>query len=188
MPNPLDTYDRAVAAATEIVDGIAADQYDLPSPCSEWTVRGVLNHLVIGNLMAEAIVAGGPHPDRNTDRLGEDPRAAFAASVAGTRAALAEPGVLERIVPTPIGAAPAAFLVQMRVAELLVHGWDMAKATGQSTDLDAELAGEVLAAWRARIGDGPRTALPFAQPRPVPADATAADRLAGFLGRTVVTG
>jgi uncharacterized protein (TIGR03086 family) len=187
MDSPLERYDRAAAVATAVVDGIEADQFDLPSPCADWTVRGVLNHIVTGNLVADAIVAGRSHPDRNVDRLGEDPSAAFAASVVSTRTVLATPGLMERVVSTPIGEAPGTFLVQMRVAELLVHGWDMAKATGQSTDLDPELAAEVLAAWRARIEHRPRTMLPFEEPQPVPPGAGAADRLAGFLGRTVVS-
>jgi uncharacterized protein (TIGR03086 family) len=187
MESPLERFDRAAAVATAIVDGIADDQFDLPSPCAEWTVRGVLNHMVTGNLMIDAIVAGRAHPDRNVDRLGEDPSAVFVASLATTRVSLSEPGLFERVVTTPIGEAPGAFLVQMRVAELLVHGWDLARATGQSTDLDPELAVEVMAAWQARMGDRPRTMVPFEEPRSVPADATAADRLAGFLGRTVVS-
>ena len=186
METPLDRFDRAAEVATAIVDGIADDQFDLPSPCAEWTVRGVLNHIVTGNLIAEAIVAGRAHPNRDVDRLGEDPAAAFAASLASTRAALSEPGLMERIVSTPIGEAPGAFLVQMRVAELLVHGWDLARATSQSTDLDPELAAQVLAAWQARMGERPRSMLPFEEPQSVPADAPAADRLAGYLGRTVV--
>lgn len=186
MTSPLDRFDRAAAVTTAIVGNITADQYDLPSPCAEWTVRGVLNHIVTGNLMTEAIVAGVAHPDRTVDRLGDDPAATFAATLASTRAALATPGLMERIVSTPIGEAPGAFLVTMRVNELIVHGWDLARATGQSTDLEPELAAEALAAWQERFGDRPRTMLPFDDPQPVPDDATAVDRLAGFLGRKVV--
>ncbi|HEX4702389.1 MAG TPA: TIGR03086 family metal-binding protein [Pseudonocardiaceae bacterium] len=181
----LATFDRAAAVATAVVAGIGTDQFDLPSPCDEWTVRGVLNHMVTGNLMTEAMVGGRPRPDRNVDRLGEDPPAAFAASVAGARAALTEPGLMERNVTTPLGEAPGSFLVQMRVAELVVHSWDLAKATGQHTDLDPELAADVLAQWEAGLGGRPRAMTAFKEPRTVPADATAADRLAGYLGRSV---
>lgn len=183
---PLDAFDRAAAAATAIVAGITDDQLALPSPCTEWTVRELVNHLVTGNLMSVAIVEGRAHPDRNVDRLGSDPKAVFAESLAASRAALHQPGLLERTVTTPMGEAPGAVLVQMRVAELLVHGWDLARATGRSTDIDAELAGSVLAAWQARLADRPRTLTPFADPQPVPDDATAADRLAAYLGRSVV--
>src|ERR1700759_866542 len=103
---PLDAFDRAAAAATDVVAGIGDDQFGLPTPCTEWSVRGVLNHIVVGNLVADAIVAGRSHPDRNTDRLGRDPKAAFARSLAATRDTLSRPGLLERTVTTPMGEAP----------------------------------------------------------------------------------
>lgn len=187
MDSPLDRFDRAAAMATGIVDNITAGQYDLPSPCADWTVRGVLNHIVTGNLMVEAIVAGVAHPDRSADRLGDDPRGAFAASLASTRAALATPGLMERIMSTPRGEAQGVSLVHMRVTELVVHGWDLAKATDQPTDLDPELVAVALATWQQQLGDRPRTMLPFDESQPVPDDATAADKLAAFLGRQVIT-
>ncbi|HEY3750709.1 MAG TPA: TIGR03086 family metal-binding protein [Pseudonocardiaceae bacterium] len=182
---PLDAFDRAGFVVTAVVDGIAEDQFGLPSPCAEWTVRGVLNHIVIGNMIADAIVAGRAHPDRSVDRLGRDPRATLVGSIAGTRAVLGRKGLLERTVSTPRGEAPGATLVHTQVAELLVHGWDLARATGQATDLDPELAEYVMTDWQTRLGDRPRSMLPFADPQPVPDDACAADRLAAYLGRSV---
>jgi uncharacterized protein (TIGR03086 family) len=183
---PMESFDRAAAAASDIVDGIGDDQYGLSSPCAGWTVRSVLNHIVVGNLTVAAITAGKRHPDRSVDRLGRDPRAAFAKSITDTRAVLSEPDLFERTVTTPVGEAPGVLLVHMRVAELVVHGWDLATATGQSTDIDPDLAEHVMANWKARLGDKPRTLVPFEDPQPVPADASAADRLAGYLGRSVV--
>jgi uncharacterized protein (TIGR03086 family) len=183
---PMESFDRAAAAALEIVNGIGDDQYDLPSPCDEWTVRRVLNHIVVGNMTVEAITTGTRHPDGSTDRLGRDPKAVFAKSITETRAVLSQPDLFERTVTTPVGEAPGVLLVHMRVAELVVHGWDLATATGQSTDIDPELAEHVMANWRARLGDRPRTLVPFEDPQPVPADASAADQLAAYLGRSVV--
>jgi uncharacterized protein (TIGR03086 family) len=68
----------------------------------------------------------------------------------------------------------------------MTHGWDVAKATGQSTDLDPELAAELLEGARLAIPDafrGPDTQAPFGPEQPVPANATNADKLAAFLGR-----
>jgi uncharacterized protein (TIGR03086 family) len=73
----------------------------------------------------------------------------------------------------------------MRFNEMVVHSWDLAKATGQSTDLDPELAAASLASFRAVAflprGEGKM----FQEAKPVPPDATPADRLAAFLGREV---
>jgi len=185
----LANFDRAAAAARSVVDGVRPEQWGLPSPCADWDVRAVLNHLVMGNLMAHAGVRGRQPPrDRSADYLGADPPAAFGDSLVACRAAFAEPGVLEKVVRTPMGEQPGAFYVHMRINELLAHGWDIAAATGQSTDLAPELAKEALAMWQERLGGKPRGELPFGPERPAPADATEADRLAAFLGREVRRG
>lgn len=182
----LANFDVAAAAAKRVVDGVRDVQWTLRSPCSEWDVRGVLNHLVMGNLMAHASLRGRQPPtDRSADYLGVDPRAAFGDSVVACRAAFAEPGVLERVVRTPLGEQAGVFYVHMRVNELLAHGWDIAAATGQSTDLAPELAKEALARWQARLGGKPRSGMPFGPEREAPAAGTEADRLAAFLGREV---
>jgi uncharacterized protein (TIGR03086 family) len=182
----LANFDRAAAAAKSVVDGVRDEQWGLPSPCAEWDVRAVLNHLVMGNLMAHAGVRGRQPPsDRSADYLGIDPRAAFADSLVACRAAFAEPGVLDKLVRTPLGEQPGRFYVHMRINELLAHGWDIAAATGQSSDLAPELAKEALERWQTRLGGKPRSDLPFGPEREAPADATEADHLAAFLGREV---
>lgn len=189
MDDVLRNFDRAAAAAQTVVDGVRPEQLGLPSPCSEWDVRGVLNHLVFGNLLAHASLRGEQPPaDRSADYLGADPRSAFAESVTACRAAFAEPGVLDKVVRTPLGEQPASFYVHMRLNELLAHGWDVAAATGQSTDLEPELAESALAMWQARLGDVPRAGSPFGPAQPAPDGATAADRLAAYLGRAVPRG
>lgn len=163
---------------------LTPDQLGVQSKCADWDVRGVLNHMVIGGLMAVSAVRGGPPPDRQADHLGDRPVEAFEAALDDLRAALHEPGVLEKRYPTPLGEQPGSFLVTMRINELIVHSWDIAAATGQSTDIAPELAGEALATWRSRLGDGQRPpGMPFDDPQPVPAGATPADELAAYLGR-----
>lgn len=183
---PIEAFDRATVTATAVVNGITDDQYALPTPCAEWNVRGVLNHLVTVSMMVEAVVAGRAHPDQRLDHLGSDPKATFAATLAANHSTLRTPGLMERVVSTPVGERPGSVMVGMIVNELLVHAWDMARATGQDTDLDPELANDVRTSWQTRLGDTPRTLLPYAEPQPVPDEATAADRLAAYLGRSVV--
>jgi uncharacterized protein (TIGR03086 family) len=154
--NPLENYDRAAAAVTEIIARVRTDQLPLPTACTQWDVRAVINHLAQGNARTVGW-AGGAVPPEDEDFLGEDIQASFAESVHRTRAALSEPGLFEREVTTPIGTAPGILLVHMRVTEFLVHGWDIADATGQSTDIEPELVEQAMA-----------------------------DRLAAFLGRQPV--
>src|SRR6185503_6580845 len=98
---------------------------------------------------------------------------AFDLSAAGAKAAMISPGAMERVAPTPMGEQPGAFIVHMRVNELIVHSWDLAKATGQSTDIEPELADQALAQWQARMGGVPREeGGPFAAEQPVLPGAT----------------
>src|SRR6266536_237914 len=146
--NPFALFDRAARATAQVIAAVKPDQFDDPSPCDGWTVRQVVNHLVTGSLAFTSMVAGGPPPDRTRDHLGDDPLGAFESSTAEVRAAFQGEGALERIFPAPFGEGPGTRLVAMRVNEMMVHGWDVARATGQSTDLDPEVAEVCLASLR----------------------------------------
>lgn len=182
----LEDLDRATAGVAGILDRVRDDQWQRPTACSEWNVREVVNHLAHGALKAAAWVSGRAEPAED-DHLGTDVRAGFETTAGQVRALFGAPGFLERTFETPLGPVSGAMLVASRVNELLVHGWDVAEATGQATDIEPELAEQALALWRAHLGDGPRPdGSPFAEAQQPAHDATAADRLAAFLGRRPV--
>jgi uncharacterized protein (TIGR03086 family) len=86
----------------------------------------------------------------------------------------------------PFGEIPGQVFIGMRTSDVLTHAWDLAAATGQSTDLDPELAAEQLAAVRAYVGPqfrGP--GMPFGDEQPCSSERAPADQLAAFLGRKV---
>ena len=108
--------------------------------------------------------------------------AAFRVAAGATLTAFNRPGMIEQ----RYGPAYGWRLVEQVVIEMLVHGWDLAKATGQSTDLAPDVAEAIMPAVREIYGGLPRTpGGSFAPVCPVPDDATAADRLAAYLGRTI---
>jgi uncharacterized protein (TIGR03086 family) len=183
--DPIALFEAAAAQADRVVAAVREDQLADPTPCTEWRVRDLINHLVTGNLLFTAIVAGTERPDRSRDHLGDDPHAAFRDSVSRLSEAFAKYDVLSGTYATPVGEGPGALLVQMRMCELVVHGWDIARATGQSTDFDPV----VVAAARAGYERSPHLprgeGKPFGEVKPAPAGATDADRLAAFLGREV---
>jgi uncharacterized protein (TIGR03086 family) len=76
----VDDLDRASGAVGELITRIGADQWTAPTPCSEWTVRDVVNHLVAMNLVFAALLDGGAMPERGADHLGDDPVAAYQSS------------------------------------------------------------------------------------------------------------
>jgi uncharacterized protein (TIGR03086 family) len=180
----LPDLDRALAGAQRIVAGIQPGQWSDATPCSGLDVRAVLNHLITGNLVFTALVRAEPAPDRAADHLGDDPVAAFHAAGQALVQAFAAPGVLEATYSAPFGTAPGAVLVHVRTVEILGHGWDLARATGQRPDFPAGTVERTLALARQQLADRPAgPGAPFADAVPVPGDAPAIDRLAGFLGR-----
>ena len=182
----LTDLDRALAATEAVVADVRADQWLAPTPCSELDVRGVLNHLVRGSLLFAAIVRDEPRPAPGTDHLGDDPPAAFQQAAAQLREAFAAPGVLDSVYTAPFGTGPGAVLAHVRIVEVLAHGWDLARATGQPADFPDDVAERALAGARRALTERPQgPGAPFAAEIPVPQDAPAVDRLAGFLGRTV---
>jgi uncharacterized protein (TIGR03086 family) len=183
--NPFTLFDRAASVLETVIAAVKPDQLDAPSPCEGWTVRELINHLVQGNLYFVSVLTGGPRPQRDRDYVGDDAHPAFASSVRELRDAFAGEGVLEGTFPTPFGQGRGSSIISMRVVEMSVHAWDIASSTGQSTDLD-----HVISEWSLRALSyglsGDRTGSPFGAEQPAPADATPAERLAAFSGRTVV--
>ena len=88
----------------------------------------------------------------------------------------------------PFGTVPGSVALHLRMVELLVHGWDLARATGQPPRFPDGLAEQELAFSRRALADIPAERNPFGQPQPAPADAAAIDQLAALLGRTVTPG
>ncbi|WP_405148497.1 TIGR03086 family metal-binding protein [Sphaerisporangium sp. NBC_01403] len=178
----LDGCARTLAEVDALVAAVAPGQMGDPTPCEGWDVRALLNHLVYENLMWTSLAEGSPRSDFTADHLGGDHVAAFRAAAGAAMAAFGRPGMLEE----RFGPAPGWRLVEQVVIEMLVHGWDLATATGRPADLAPDVAEAILPAVRAIYGELPRTpGGSFAPERQAPPGATAADRLAAYLGRAV---
>ncbi len=170
--------------AADVIAHVRPDQLEDATPCAEWDVRALINHVVGGNLRFAALVAGEPGPGSGDDLLGGDLLASFRDSFGRLCEVFDRPGFLEQAFPTPLGEGPGTLLVEMRVVELTIHAWDVAAATRRPRDLDPELISFADSVLRSRpIPRGVKG--PFAPARPSPAGATAADRLAAFAGRVV---
>ena len=186
----LPALERAVASTAEIVKATPADRLDVPTPCSEWDVRALLNH-VIGTLWLAEGLFGDQHPRYPmapgslppADLAGGDPAAAYAEAATAALAAAAAGDALTRLHVTPLGEMPGPGLAGFTTLDILVHGWDLAKATGQPAALEDGLARHVLGfASQALTGQAARAGR-IGPAVPVPAGAPVTDQLAGFLGR-----
>ena len=186
-PGPRKDLEHALKGAETIVAGVRAGQWDAATPCDGLDARAVARHLADGLARFAALLRGSAPPPA-ADGSGDDPAAAFTAAAAELRAALKTPKVLDEVYKaTPKGrGVPGSLLAQVRTLELLGHGWDLARATGQAADFGDDLTERVLAVARLTLSarpEGPDA--PYGPEVPVPDDAPAIDRLAGFLGRTV---
>ena len=183
-------FEHAVASTAEIVKAVPAGQLDAPTPCTEWDVRALLNH-VIGTLwLAEGLFGdqaprypmapGGLPP---ADLAGEDPAAAYAEAAAAALAAASAGDALTRVHVTPLGEMPGPGLAGFTTLDMVVHGWDLATATGQPADLDGRLAAHVLGFAGHALATPESRAGRIGPAVPVAADAPVTERLAAFLGR-----
>jgi len=123
------------------LDLVITDAWQLITPCDAWTVHELVNHVVGGNIRY-AMILRGDETDavlatHDVDALGSDPVGAYRSSFQGVTEAFGSPGILTATVHHPkSGPMPGAQLRVLRVNELTVHGWDLARAIGANEDLD----------------------------------------------------
>lgn len=182
--DPITLLAQAGERTGKIVEQVSADQLAGTTPCTEWDVRALLNHLIGGNAMFATLAAGGTLPAMDgelPDFVGDDPAASYRATFAQALDAWRRPGALEASVALPFGPTPGAVAIGIHLMETTVHGWDVARATGQDYGIDDDHANATLGLARAMFEHGRPPV--FADEVPVAADAPAGERLVGLLGR-----
>ena len=117
------------------------------------------------------------------DLAGQDPAAAYAEAAAAALAAAAAGDALTRVHATPLGDMPGPGLAGSTTLDILVHGWDLAVATGQPADLDGRLAAHVLGFAEQGLATPEARAPRIGPAVAVAADAPVTQRLVAFLGR-----
>jgi uncharacterized protein (TIGR03086 family) len=182
----IDLLRRALDQTAVLVAGVRPDQLTLPTPCSEWDVRTLLRHVICKDLPIFAVAARGETADWRADPapLGDNPAGDFRRG-AKTVIDAWNSADLDRQMPGPGGSTvPLRSRIDQQLAELAVHGWDIARATSQPAELDPEVAQHSLD-WSNRMlrpeHRGPDKA--FGHEVPVAGDAPVYDRLAGWFGR-----
>src|SRR5215469_16288385 len=185
MNDPRVIFIQAVTQTESIIAAVRPDQAGLPTPCADWDVRTLVSHMT-GAVTRIALIGEGadalsipPFSD-----LGTDWAAAFRAAGARAAAAWADDAKLDAMFAVPWGKVPGRVALAGYVREVLAHGWDLAVATGQQTELDQELGAFALAVSMRSLPDDARDGIPFGRVVPVPEEAGTYARLAAWLGRT----
>jgi uncharacterized protein (TIGR03086 family) len=181
-----ELHERALDATGRIVDGVAVDSWHAATPCADWDVHGLVNHLVAGNLWAAELAAGGTIEGVGSrldgDLLGDNPAGAYAASASKAAAVFRRPGALDAPCEVSYGPVPGSVYAGHRFLDVLVHGWDLATATGQDYAMDPELMGACRQIIEPQL-DAFRSAGALAPQVAVSGDATAQTRFLAMLGR-----
>ena len=181
-----DLHRRAIDAFTAQVHSVSPAQWDDPTPCSDWDVRALVNHLVVEQLWVPELLAGRTVADVGDrfdgDQLGEDPVATWDRSAARALDAFAAPGALQQKVHLSYGDVPAVDYCGEMAMDATVHSWDLARGIDGDDHLDPELVTFALDLVEPRAEELQASGL-FADPVAVPPDADAQTRLLGLLGR-----
>ena len=186
-----DVLERAFASTAKVLANLGSDQLDQPTPCASWTVRDLVNHIV-GAASWYAITAEtgaaptGEHDELAADFTTGDVQSAFEQGAQRAVAAFRAPGAMDKTMTLPFGEMPGSAFVLLASTDTFTHAWDLAKAIGQPSDLDPELAEQLLEFSKVAVPEearGPEGRAVFGPVVEPPPDASAADRLAAYLGR-----
>jgi uncharacterized protein (TIGR03086 family) len=162
----------------EVVANLTPGDLDRPTPCSEFTVRGVLGHMIGGaTLFAAAYRGETPSEPDLSDVL-----ASFGPAMENLFGALTSPGALDQKIAAPFGEVDGEAFARYIALDGLIHGWDLATATGQPYDPPAGLVAEI-EAYAHQAVDPLRNGDAFSEAVEPAPDATPIERLAAYTGR-----
>ncbi|HEX6394515.1 MAG TPA: TIGR03086 family metal-binding protein [Acidimicrobiales bacterium] len=180
--DPIERIERATAVASEKVKGVQMADMSKPTPCSEFDVRALLNHMLGGLTMLATAAGGAQAAMPEGDQVGRDPAGSYDQRRSALLAAVGSPGALEHNWEMPFGSMAPQMMASIAFMEHLTHAWDLAKATGQDTTLPPDLVAECIQAVTPMDAmlRTPGVCGPVVD---VPENASAQDKLLAFMGR-----
>jgi uncharacterized protein (TIGR03086 family) len=187
--------DDVLHELASLIKGTRPEQMSHRTPCAKWTVHDLINHVVGGGHVFAAAFRGESPPGMPEgateaevtaampDLLGDDPAGAFASAIADYRDAIGRPGAADQMVTLPFDRLPGQVAMDIAAVDLLVHSWDLARATGQEYKPSPDLVEAADAFARTAIPPQARDGDAFAAEVPAPAGASPLERLIAFTGR-----
>jgi uncharacterized protein (TIGR03086 family) len=188
LSDPAGSYAKALDSTRAFVAGLDNVDWDAPTPCSEWSVRDLVRHILYGTIWIDDVFAGKTIEEVGDkyegDLIGADALASYDAAMHEAKAAIAAPAALNRVCHLRRGDVKGADYMTSMFTDVLIHGWDLAKATGQDATLDPGLVEVCYALAQAREARF-RTSPAFGKGRvDDPGDtASSQERMLSILGR-----
>jgi uncharacterized protein (TIGR03086 family) len=183
MDNRIDILEEMFSKTATILRSVTSNQHALATPCGEFDVAAVLNHVGIWVQVFETAVNDRPQPfDPMTHTVTSDWADIFASSSASILKGLRANG-FDRPMSMTSSALPGEFVLNMLLMEYIGHGWDLCRATGQPSPYTGNEAEAALAASQAIIEPQYRGTGMFEAEVTVPNDAPSMSRFVAFLGR-----
>lgn len=181
-----ELFSQVIGLSQTIVAGVDDSVLDQPTPCAEWNVLQLINHMAITLRFAGAVMDGRtPHEDRlaSNDVLGTNWRNGYTLATTSAVTSFQTKGAMERQVDAPPGNVPGSFWVSFPTWDIYVHSWDLAQATGQTVDWPDDYT-RPIRAWVEQVFGPPHDSEEFGAIVEVPADASDMGRLVAQFGRT----
>lgn len=186
QPKIVDLYTRAVERFQAAVEGVPGDRWAAPTPCTDWNLRELVNHLVGEDRWVVPLVEGKRIEDvgdeLDGDLLGEAPAEAAAAAGKAAVAALAESGALQRTVHLSFGDYTAEDYAWQVLVDHVVHTWDVLAGAGSDRTLDPSLVQATAGFWD-QWAESYRQSGAVGPPVEVGPDASSQDKLIASFGR-----
>jgi uncharacterized protein (TIGR03086 family) len=179
LGDPVALYRAATDRAISVVGMVRSDQLGSPTPCTEWTVQHLMDHLVGGTDYLLSAARGGEPAERSHASASD-----YRRGVADVLNALTVPGAMERTCIAPLGFEwPVSQAVAGTFMDVLIHTWDLARATGQDEQLDPDLVDACAAMFLPDMPERGRAAGIIGPAIEVGDDASPQDRLLAAMGR-----
>jgi uncharacterized protein (TIGR03086 family) len=181
-----ELHRRACEEFGKKVHAVRDDQWNAPTPCREWDVRTLVNHLVSESKWTRPLMEGATIEEVGArfegDLLGDDPKKAWDESRSEAVGAVQSQGAMERTVHLSFGDFPGREYTMQLFADHLIHAWDLARATGSDEKLDPELV-DACSEWFAPREDLYRSGGAVGERPPVPEGADPQTTLLAMFGR-----
>ena len=182
-----EQYEAAIGTFRQVLANVTPEQITGTTPCASFDVAQLIDHTIGTQHMVTDALQDKPCNMTGVEVARGEQASAFDRAAADAIAELHREGAMDKAVTLPFGTFSGEKLMGLAVLDTFQHAWDLAKATGQDTDLNAELAESLMGLAAAHMAHAPRgeEPAPYGPEQTAPAGAPAADRLAAFLGRVV---